>query len=261
MFPLLVALALPGQRLLNYGNLVNWDAPLNRGLVSWWLQLPQLRGGPKLFDIAGRNHGTLTNGPTWGGSLGRPGQFGALAFSGSNYVALSQPIALTGALTIQFGIRWTAIGSAGVLLGGADPNYFPYIDATNIYIRSGVSPSSIAHGGITDGVDYTITITCDGTNAIVYKDTTSLGSILQQTPTVSAIGSFSDGTVGVSASIFFLKYWTRQISAAEVASGIQDSRQGYPATLNWIRRPVYGSAAAATSQGHLLRYRRMAAAA
>jgi hypothetical protein len=82
-------LTLPGSRVLNYGNPVNPLAPLNRGLVGWWLNLPSRGKGNTVFDLCGKYHGTLTNGPTWSGALGRPGGFGAVTFDGSNdYITL-----------------------------------------------------------------------------------------------------------------------------------------------------------------------------
>lgn len=49
---------------INYANPVS-DHPLNAGLASWWLPLPNSQGGGKLFDLKGKSNGTLTNGPAW----------------------------------------------------------------------------------------------------------------------------------------------------------------------------------------------------
>jgi hypothetical protein len=62
---------------------VNRSHPLARGLVSFWLPLPGRMGRIYLDDIAGRNHGTLTNGPTW---VGGPNGFGAVNGSSGGYV-------------------------------------------------------------------------------------------------------------------------------------------------------------------------------
>jgi Concanavalin A-like lectin/glucanases superfamily len=40
--------------------------PLLRSLVAWYPTFPYLVGGLRWYDLAGSNHGTLTNGPTWG---------------------------------------------------------------------------------------------------------------------------------------------------------------------------------------------------
>lgn len=65
---------------------VNRHHPLSRGLVSWWLTLPPLDGGARLYDIAGLNPGTLSGMGSNGGWRGttRPGGLGQLLFDGSN---------------------------------------------------------------------------------------------------------------------------------------------------------------------------------
>lgn len=71
---------------LDYLNLANWYAPLNRGLQAWYIKTPNLRGGTKFFDIARHRHGTLTNmdpATDWTGPQGGPG-WGALDFDGTN---------------------------------------------------------------------------------------------------------------------------------------------------------------------------------
>ena len=120
MLPSLVT-SLPGTRFLNYGNLVNPRAPLNRGLVSWWLALPQRSGGPKLFDIAGRNHGTLTNGPTWSGPFGRLGGFGTVKFDGTDeYLTAGIPSATLKTICLWYYAPASIAGNPIVLVQGQD---------------------------------------------------------------------------------------------------------------------------------------------
>jgi len=74
---------------------VNLVWPGNRGLVSWWLNLPGRRGGggSTFRDLMGRNDGTLINmdSSNWVGAKGRPGGWGALDFDGSSdYVTLGE---------------------------------------------------------------------------------------------------------------------------------------------------------------------------
>ncbi len=47
---------------VDLGNPINYGHQLARGLVGFWLPLPSLSGGMKLYDLTLlRNHGTLTN--------------------------------------------------------------------------------------------------------------------------------------------------------------------------------------------------------
>jgi len=74
-----------------YGDPVERGHPLNAGLVSWWLPLRGRGAGERLWDIAGRNHGTLVNGPTRTAGLER-GPFGAVQHVRTS----SQTTSLTG---------------------------------------------------------------------------------------------------------------------------------------------------------------------
>ncbi len=69
---------------------INWSHPLNTGLIGEWAIVPNSgwRGSLLLRDLVRGGHyphdGTLTNGPVWQGSRGRPGSYGSLSFDASN---------------------------------------------------------------------------------------------------------------------------------------------------------------------------------
>jgi len=49
-------------RPINWSNPINRNHGLNKGLLAWWLVVPQWNGGTVWRDLAGgRNNGTLTN--------------------------------------------------------------------------------------------------------------------------------------------------------------------------------------------------------
>src|SRR5688572_2591053 len=108
------------QGYLLPGDAVNRASPLNRGLVSWYMVLPNRigGGGNTLRDLCRRNHGTLTNGPTWSGSRA-PGAFGSISLDGSNdYINLGTGnrffgSSLTNPFTIVCWIRTTIASSSG----------------------------------------------------------------------------------------------------------------------------------------------------
>lgn len=92
-------------RSINAANPVA-DHPLNRGLTAWWLGLPNIAGGSRLFDLGGRYPGTLTNGPTWRPAAD-PGFFNGLDFDGANdYVTFGTSWApLQGDFTLSMWLR------------------------------------------------------------------------------------------------------------------------------------------------------------
>jgi Concanavalin A-like lectin/glucanases superfamily len=83
-----------GIRSLHYGSPVNTLASLNRGLVAWWLALPQRMGGGRWLDLLGGAHATLVGmGPSsatlgWG-STRRPGGAGELRLAGGTTAYLN----------------------------------------------------------------------------------------------------------------------------------------------------------------------------
>lgn len=106
---------------INLAHPPNETHPLNRGLVGWWVALPN-RTGKRWLDLSAQgNHGTLTNGPTWRGAprLG-------LTLDGSNdYVDLGNPVSLqlSGAMTVVASVVFKGVTT------GAD----------EIYSRAGAS--------------------------------------------------------------------------------------------------------------------------
>lgn len=78
------------RRILDVTQPINWQHPINAGLVADWTISPNSgwRGGAYLRDIVrgGRlpNDGTLTNSPPWRGSRGRSGGFGSIDYASGN---------------------------------------------------------------------------------------------------------------------------------------------------------------------------------
>jgi len=87
------------------------------GLTGWWKATPGFIHGPKMYDVTGRTHGTLTNMGTLGTESGwraptRPGSKGEVAFDGSDDRVVL-PVATyleTPAMTIMLWMKATAFG-------------------------------------------------------------------------------------------------------------------------------------------------------
>jgi len=90
----------PDTRSIDWRQPVNWSDPLNDGLVSWWLAIPNHTSGTSTWrDLCGKNDGTLTNfanvDQAWQ-TQGQAGGFGALEFDGTDdHVAADSVAALS----------------------------------------------------------------------------------------------------------------------------------------------------------------------
>lgn len=258
------------HRGIYYGDPVNRASPLNRGLVSWWMAVPWYMSGPRFIDLCGKNHGTLTNGPTWSGALGRPGWFGAVKGNGSTqYIDCGNGGAATG--TTSFGVGgWVNVrastGGAQALIGRSEPGasfkreYLVYWTDSQWNVQRHDGSGAIAVNGSSRnfGVWYHVFATYDGTTITLYVNGQSDGTPAADSRSISGttntsilaarqdVGGtfFLDGAVdGVIAII------GRCPSAAEVYQRFQESLAGYPTTLNRFRRRR-GQAQAAAAGGN-----------
>lgn len=240
------------------GNAVNRRAPLNRGLVSWWMVLPnRVGGGGNTFrDLCGRNHGTLTNGPTWSGSR-QTGGYGSLNFASTARVAASVPGAFT-SFTVSAWFRWQAWQTSSVVIEvGTRPNLRIERTGSNLHalvLDNGTYQFPHTGTAVDDGRWHHIAaVWIDSTSLTVYLDgvqksqDTSVGTQVVSSPLSVTLGNSSGGgsTSNWNGDIDDVRiYPSRALSAAEIAALYQASRLGYPNELNWIQRPAF-----ATEQG------------
>ncbi len=245
---------------LHYGNLVNRACPLNRGLVSWWLTLPLGGKCATWFDIASKNHGTLTNGPTWSGALGRPGGCGALSLDGSNdavTVATLAPNAITSNNAFSYACWFKFLGSGENLYdifatsANANVAYYDNRGGFNRFTftaRNGFGGPSITASWTSDSNWHHIVGTYSGSAWNVYLDGANIataGHTFTLPSTQSDWQNIGDG-VGFTNWLGYkddIRLYEIELSAAHVRAIYNDSRQGYPQTLNRIRPVRLGTAA------------------
>jgi hypothetical protein len=265
---------LPGiASTLNYGQLVNRQSPLNSGLISWWLVLPQGGKGSTWRDIYGNYHGTFVNSPDWSGATGRHGAWGAIDIATDDRVDCGDIGEMDGAANFS-ATAWVYHHTAlnfGTVFGKRNTN------ATRIeLLRNGVTndilaalDNGTAGGGNATGASATYTtgrwlhvaLTFDGAGATdadkvkIYIDalpeTLSFSGAMQttlvSTTTSFCIGARTDGTQEIDGKIDDVRIWSRTLSPADVTAIFLDSRMGYQTTLNRIRMPVLNSVAAAAN--------------
>jgi hypothetical protein len=103
---------------VDFSSVINRKHPLARGLVLWYLTLPQNSRGYKWYDLTGRNnHGALTNMIATGDgfkSISHKGGFGSMHLTSANssrIVGSTNILVGTGPFTISFWIQYTTAGT------------------------------------------------------------------------------------------------------------------------------------------------------
>lgn len=235
------------------GQPVNWSHPLNRGLVSWWLALPGGWGrGMQFRDLCGKNHGTLTNGPAWSSAMGRPGGWGSLKFDGSDdYVQVAAHASLNSSVgTIAFWIKLLAVpGTPSHVMGNCAAygwsGWQVYMDGVNIACSlstSGGVKTYLGYNDISDGKWHHVAYTyASGGLSTAYfdglfynEDAATVSFTLANAIRICA--TIDDYFINTNAHIDDLRIGDRKLTASEVKSYYDLSKQWYGPLLNRVTR-------------------------
>lgn len=222
------------------------DHPHNHGLVAWHLAVPPLDGGRYSYDLAGRNHGTLTNGPSWRGAS-RPGGHGCLTFDGVNdYVDCGvRQLVPAGATAISFGCWARADTVAGryILMGqnNAGAGYTLQTDGAAVLYDAATFTGPEA-GVVTAGRWTHWFVTWDGATVRLYQDGVSAGSASRSGTLPSASARLEFGAQTdipgferyLPGAIDDAPVYSRALPPAEVAALYEESRRGHSHTLRWV---------------------------
>ena len=252
-------MALPGD-FVDPDCPLDWSHPLSVGLVADWTIVPNSgwRGGLTLRDLVrgGRkpNDGTLTNGPTWAGSKGRPGGFGAISYDGSNdKTVLASTVTLadfsafvwakcSGDCAI-FGLNGASQPQLRIGQGGA--NKLSTFDDINNPQSSTlpVSQTSWSHVGFTrvgstvtfwqNGVSY-------GTGTMDPSRPSNHGKDFNQ------IGAFLTASNVFNGQMDGFTLHSRALSAAQVRALYAETKLGNPEWFRWVSTRAWSIPAVAT---------------
>lgn len=240
---------------VDWTNPINWSHPLNRGLVSLWLNVPHWQGGTVLRDLAKRNNGTLTSMDPpndWVGPQGRIGGWGALDFDGSNdRVDVGNPgsLNITGTYTLSAMIRPDTVTSDRGIVGKHDASIQGYfLQQVNADLRafnnsSGAGAFVVASSVLAIGNWYHVASTWDGADLKIYVDgkevasATSAGDDPATHSSNAFVGALLDAVWPFDGLIDDVRVHNVPWSPAEVAEYFRLSQQFYPGILNrWARR-------------------------
>ena len=231
--------------------------PLLQGIVAWWRVVPGLDGGPTWYDLIGRSHGTLTamtTGFGWTRTL-RGGGDGEMTCdsTGLAYVELGLPTVLniTGPVSVVAWVRPDVVNNSpsgkALLSGGSnaspDQAFGILIGRTNgeLTVRWGDFDILTTSGtALVAGVPHHVAMTRAGSSgswtATLYID----GKQSATTTTANNPASVTDrfaicrrgGASGyLAGAVDDLAVFGRPLSATEVRTWAESSRQGHPGLL------------------------------
>lgn len=237
------------RRIIDLRNLLNRKHPLNRGLVAEWAVLPGLAGGKYFYDIVGRNHGTLTNGPVWTPNS-RPGGFASLGFDGSDdYVQMDGPRwALGNNFTFSFWFNSRSVSDRGFVyfqtsvgtqfnfllnpdVSGAlgvhiEGSFIAYTNASVYEANRWYHATYIKRG---DGATHEIylngqPLSLAANTAVTFTDEY----------TSRAFGLRLGVGQGMNGHLDNIQFYDRALSASEVQQLYRESIAGNPNRWNWL---------------------------
>lgn len=242
---------------INLTNPVNWQHPLNKGLVAWWIGLPG-RTGNVLYNLVGRNHGTLTNGPTWRAG---PNGFAANNFDGTDDYVSPPNLGLSGAIARTFAgwIYQTSISSGTKSIFRCGPDNTSALQTFGLWCNVTINGDLYVPfwsrdwytGAVITANTWThVTVTYNGGavqtagNVVVYvngvsRSLTSVGSATGNANTVETayrLGADPISGLYLSGSLSDLRFHNRALAADEVFALYDQSRRGHPNTLRRVGR-------------------------
>lgn len=249
---------------INLANPVNWQHPLNRGLVAWYIALPGQGRSTQWLDIAGGVNATLTNGPTW---QGRASGWGALSCDGTDDYATIPAGSIfgkkltgavvtfacwfnpTGSLTAYqalFDCGSTSLRSLGIFLGPS---------ASTLYIAIGNSAGNnhFLTNPIANNTWQHFVVTCDGSSITSYLNGVSNGTGGTVTGSFDASyearigGNPSGGGAAYQGYIDDVSIYNRVLSANDVYRLYAQSITGYQGMINRLKGRFISSVPAAPS--------------
>ena len=243
-----------GPSTINYGQPVNRDAPLNRGLVGWWLNLPMTQGGGRLLDLCGKNHGVKTGSPTWSGLTPPGGLGGSVGLVPSAYYLTPSLSSLISESSFTFAVSIWPTASTYTRIATFGPE-IGWSTGGNIWVVHISTADFTASGTVTLNAWNRIVLTRNGTTVEFFKNGVSIGSgTVAFTYTIGTL-SIGQGTNDpYTGNLDNVVMWDRPLSASEIKADYNASRTGYQLELNRVstlkRFPPMGPEAAVIVSGN-----------
>lgn len=240
--------------MILYGDALNRSNPLTRGLVSFWLPLPGRGTGRTLYDLAGRNDGTLVGGPTWEAGING---FGSLSYDGTDDSVTSGSAITLNDFTLAVLFRTTGPNASypGLLstdyisTNGVGILHTPNSDGGGVYGSiAGASNTNIGYPVPTatnDGIWRLAVLTRNSTTgaAGLYLNGQLRASATAVTGSITTGSGFRLGSRGATfynGGIGLGAYWGVELSASLVREFTTQVFRGFPSLLRRTIGPRYG---------------------
>lgn len=250
------------MQLLAHTSPINWQSPLNRGLLRWWLCLPQRHGGNVWRDLTRKSDATIS-GAAAESARTRQGGWGCYVFDGSNDYGQTPTIDLSAVskMTVAFWSYWNAYANDNDTLIESSPSAFsniggiritPNSSTGNVLIRvntSGSARSTITVARPTAAVWNHWCVLFDRL-AGSQQCSCYINGVLQPPLTTPDTNTTSTGGFGNWQWCFHatdtstqwgagrlddVRIYNRLLTASETISLGRASRFGYPNELRWVR--------------------------
>ena len=235
--------------MLNLSQPINWNHPLNRGLVHWFKVLPNDKS-LLIKSLVNRESALLANGGYHSGI--RPsGSYGSWFFDGTDdsidFGSISSVYSLT-QLTVSLWVRKNSTGARTDILGmwkdGATQKFLVTYEIPTsgkfgfyVSIGSGATGTS-ATTTVNANQWYYVTCTYDGSNAAIYVNGVLEGSsspgitLYTGSSSIFAIAK-SDGAPCIGGHVDDVRVYNRALTANQVSALYLESITGYRSAMNY----------------------------
>jgi hypothetical protein len=227
------------DNVLNLANPVNWAAPLNRGLLAWWITRNEMIKGRTLLDLCGRAHATISTTSTRENKVfGNP----AIKNTSSGMVVSANLGGSYNGITHVWTGRYPAsfTNNSYYSDGRAGSGTYFLMEFSNVsgILYGRASPPTVNLNGY-EGKEVQVVVTDDGVNSAYYLNGEQRGTSSSVNRSIGSGFRFGTAAWDAEGRFFVGGYaiYSRALSAGTIAQLYLAAKTGYQQELNWLDQP------------------------